>query len=265
MVGQGLGQYYEHSLIHQEESAPLPYVRESDVVWEYTIWRTIDLREKFNQFFYFPTEKKGSDGRLNFAYVIWNALVANELPIYADDEFKERLDNDDFVFRYTKADTLILEIIDDDENYEYKTVLVPKEFLSEEVLQIRLKEAWYIDKQTTEQYVRILGFCLTKEMYKEHDGDVDYLGTAVLFWVPMQSPMTQRLLSRKEAYFEDNIAHLPTWNYIFRSRMFDSFITRESNRFNRTISDYLTGTDAILESERIECKLLDISLDMWEY
>ena len=83
------------------------------------------------------------------------------------------LDNSMFVDQFTKADTIILEIVDDDENYEYKTVLVPKEFNSDEMLQIRLKESWYIDKQVTEQGVRILGLCLTKELFKEHDGDLD--------------------------------------------------------------------------------------------
>lgn len=264
-IRQGLGDYYEHSLIHQEEAIRLPYVRESDVVWEYMIWRTVDLREKFNQYMYFPTERKGLEGRKNLAYVLWDAVVANEIPIYEDDELKIPIDNDAFVFQFTKADTIILEIVDDEENYEYKTVLVPKEFNSEEVLQLKLKEAWYIDKQATEQAVRILGMCMTKELFKEHDGDLDYIGTAELFWIPMQSPQVRRLLARNQAFFEDNIAHLPSWDHIFNVRMFDSFISRETNRFNRSITDYLTGTDAIIESERIESMLLDISLDMWEY
>ena len=47
--------------------------------------------------------------------------------------------------------------------------------------------------------------------------------------------------------------------------MFNSYITRTSNVFNRSILDYLTGVDAILESERIENELLNISQDLWEY
>ena len=158
-----------------------------------------------------------------------------------------------------------LEIVDDDENYEYKTVLVPKEFNSDEMLQIRLKESWYIDKQVTEQGVRILGLCLTKELFKEHDGDLDYIGTAEMFWVPMQSPQVRRLMVRNEATWQQNIADQPSWEYIFINRMFNSYVTRISNRFNRSILDYLTGTEAIWESERIESELLDISQDMWEY
>lgn len=249
----------------EREAVPFPFQRENDVVWEQMLWRTIDLREKFNHYFYFPIERRGLEGRRNFAYVIWDAVVAGDIPIYEDDELKIPLDNAAFVERFTRADTIILEIVDDEENYEYKTVLVPKEFNSEEILQIRLKESWYIDKQVTEQNVRILSLCLTKELYKDHDGDIDYIGTAELFWIPMLSPQVRRLMVRNEATWQQNIANQPSWDYIFINRMFNSYVTRISNRFNRSVLDYLTGTEAIWESERIESEILDISQDMWEY
>ena len=257
--------FYQRHIAKEREPYVYPSVRENDVVWEQMIWRTIDIREKFNHFFYYPTERRGVEGRRNFAYVVWDAVVAGEIPIYEDDEMKIPLDNAAFVDRFTRADTIILEIVDDDENYEYKTVLVPKEFNSEEMLQIRLKESWYIDKQVTEQNIRILGLSLTKELYKEHDGDVDYIGTAELFWIPIRSPQVRRLMVRNEATWQQNIADQPSWDYVFINRMFNSYVTRYSNRFNRSILDYLTGTEAIWESERIESELLDISQDMWEY
>lgn len=263
--GQGVPHYYERHTAQEREAIDLPFLRESDVVWEQIVWRTIDIREKFNHYFYFPIEHQGMEGRRNFAYVVWDAVVSGDIPIYEDDELKVPLDNAMFVNRITKPDTLILEIVDDDENYEYKTVLVPKEFNSEEMLQVRMKEAWYIDKQVTEQNVRILSLCLTKEYYKEHDDDIDYIGTIELFWVPMLSPQVRRLLARNEATWEKNVAHQPSWETVFITRMFNSYITRISNRFNRSILDYLTGPEAIWESERIECELLDISQDMWEY
>lgn len=264
-IEMGLGDFYSHSIRKEQKSIPLPYLRENDVIWETVIWRTINFREKFNQYFYYPTEEEGIDGRRNFAYVIWDAVVKGEISIYQDDELKIPLDNDEFVYQYTKADTMILEIVDENENYEYKSILVPKDFTSEDILQIRIKEAWYLDKQSTGQYVRILALALCKDYYKEIGLDREFMGTINLFWIPMLDPRTRNLLAKYEAYYEDNIAHLPSWEEIFTSRMFDSYITRETNRFNRSISDYLTGTDAILESERIENRLLEIGEDQWEW
>lgn len=257
--------YYERNTAKEREAQPMPYVREADVAWEELVWRTIDFREKFNHFFYYPRERQGFMGRLNFAYMLWNAVLNDEIPIYEDDEFKIRIDNQDFIDRMTKADTITLEIVDDDENYEYRTVLIPNEFNGEEVFQIRLKESWYIDKAVTEQNVRIIGICLTKEFYKEHDGDIDYMGTVPLFWIPMLSPQVQRLMARNEATWQQNIAHQPSWELVFINRMFNSFITKVSNVYNRTVLDYLTGQDAIWEAERLENELLDMSQDMWEY
>src|ERR1041385_3876522 len=33
---------------------PYPFVREADVMWSKRIWRTIDMREKLNQVYYYP-------------------------------------------------------------------------------------------------------------------------------------------------------------------------------------------------------------------
>ena len=40
---------------------------------------------------------------------------------------------------------------------------------------------------------------------------------------------------------------------------------RFKNVYNRRIDQYLTGEDAILESEAIEAKVFEIGDDMWEY
>lgn len=257
--------FYLHTLRKGQQPQPLRPIRESDVMWQHLVWRTIDFREKFNQFFFFPRERQGIKGRKNFAYTIWDAAVAGEIPIYEDDELLIPMDNAEFVYRFTRADTITLEVEDDNGEMEYISVPRKNEFESEQVNQIRFKEVWYIDKQVSRQESRIIALAMAKDHFKEMDGDVDYIGTFEIFWIPMQSIAVRRLLAQNEAYFEDNIAHLPSWEAIFISHTYNSFITREDNRYNRKISDYLTGTDALLEAERIEDYLLEISEDMWEY
>lgn len=259
--------FYEHTLLQQHEPVPLPYIRNSDVIWEMKIWRIIDMRERFNQFFYYPIEPEGSEGRKNLAYTIWDAIVANEIEVFEDDEMKIPKECSEIVQYFTRADTLTLEVINDadEESYEYRTIFVPREFASDDILRFRLKEAWFIDKQHDRQMVRIIGLAPIQEQYRDRDGEREYRGSATLFWIPMQSPKVRKMLVRHEAYYEDNLAHLPTWDEIFTTRRFSSFVTRRSNVHNREIDSYLTGTDAIMESERIENLLLNISLDMWEY
>ena len=47
-----VGHFYERHTTKEREGLAVPFVRESDVVWEQTVWRTIDIREKFNHYFY---------------------------------------------------------------------------------------------------------------------------------------------------------------------------------------------------------------------
>ncbi|MBQ4376384.1 MAG: gliding motility protein GldN [Bacteroidales bacterium] len=257
--------FYQKQIIHDQLPADIPYLRENDVVWETSIWRTIDLRAKFNQCFYYPIDPQGVHGRKNFAYMLWDAIVNDQIMIFKDDECKIPIDNQFFVKQMTKGDTLQLEIIDEDENYEYKTIVVPHEFSSENILQIHLKEAWYIEKVDSKQNIRYLSLALGMNKFRTVGEQQINLGIVTLFWVPMLSSNVRKLLMQHESYYEDNIAHLPPWMYIFDTRRYESFVTQESNRFNRTIMSYLTGQDALYEAERIENKLLEISQDMWEW
>ena len=85
--------FYEKHLTSEKKAIPFAPVRESDVVWQTCIWRTIDMREKFNQFFYFPIQRE-EDGntqkRKNLFYTIWEALETGQIEAYdsEDDEFK---------------------------------------------------------------------------------------------------------------------------------------------------------------------------------
>ena len=56
-----------------------------------------------------------------------------------------------------------------------------------------------------------------------------------------------------------------SYDQIFITRYFDSFVTRETNVHNRAIHEYLTGEDSQLESQNIEERIFDIESDMWEY
>lgn len=260
---------YPEGLIGNQKYMPYPFLRESDVVWSTMIWKTIDLNESFNQYIYFPLDNNDRSGKKSLAYVIWDAVVANEIAIYEDDELKIPLDNDAFVEKYTKADTIVLEIgYDDDDNEMYQTIIQPHDFDGAEIFRYALREVWFIGKQDTRQDSRRMALAPLKE-FQVKFGDTEELinlGVQPIFWIPMQNPRVRSLFVRNNSFYdEQNAVGQPSWDNIFISQLYNAYITKESNKYTRTISKYLTGEDAILEAEAIEERIFDIGSDMWEY
>ncbi len=261
--------FYISTLEHQQRPMPFPHLRESDVVWSTMLWKTIDLNELFNQFIYYPIENPDPSGKKSLAYVIWDAVAAGEIPIYEDDELTIPIDNIQFVARYTKPDTILLEIgYDDDDNELYQTIIRPHEFDGAEIYQYSLREAWFIGRQDTRMDSRRLAVAPLKQSYHKFANTEEeiYLGRLPLFWVPMQNPSVRRLLARYTAYTNDNnLVGQPSWDWIFLSQRYHAFITRESNIYSRSINHYLTGEDALEQADLIEDKLFDIENDIWDY
>ena len=116
---------------------------------------------------------------------------------------------------------------------------------------IKLKEYWYIDKQDTRQKVRIVG--LAFDYHKETPAGGKHLPNWS-FWIPMNDMRVRQLLVNANAYDENNDVRERSYDDIFIQRYFDSYIVRESNVYNRSLSDYLTGEDAIVQSQRSKTK-----------
>ena len=255
-------------LTTQQKPIPYPFIRESDIVWSTHIWKSIYLEELFNQFFYFPTDEDHRYGKKSLADILWDAMAAVEIPIYEDDELKIPIDNELFVMQYTKADTLLLEIgYDENDNEIYETVIQPKYFNGWEIYSYALRETWFIGKQDARQDSRCIALAPIKEQSLDlPDGRKINYGLMPLFWVPMQHPSVRTLLARYAAFIDpNNMVNQPSWDWVFVNKHYNAVITRESNVYNRSISNYLTGEDALLESCNIEQKVLDIENDMWEY
>ena len=51
---------FERQALPQQQPIPYVYLREADIVWTKRIWRTIDMREKINQPFYYPEQPQNT-------------------------------------------------------------------------------------------------------------------------------------------------------------------------------------------------------------
>ena len=265
-----LSNFYTRKITMSKKAIPYPALRESDVLWETCIWRTIDFREKFNQFFYFP---KGEDslnnnqGRINLAYLIYRSAANGEFEIFEDDELKIPVDWENMYKKLNKADSTTTDPVYD----EYGEIIEDghdtvkyKSFTSDDYYKIHLKEFWYIDSKDTRMKVRIVSLALVDENCKEIDGDMECNPT-IRFWIPMNDMRVRNIFARTNAYDLYNTNAERSYDEIFITRYFDSFVTRETNTHNRAVHDYLTGEDAQLESQSIEERIFDIESDMWEY
>lgn len=264
--GRNPNDFYQQGIVVGKRAMPYPTLRESDIVWKMAIWRQIDLNENFNQFFYYPIEQgKNEQGRINLVNLIMTSAANGDFDVYEDDDMKvpqewskalTNLQGKQLKVRYGEEDEF--------GDQEVFNDTIPVDFDPATARLVKLKEYWYVDKQDTRQKVRITGmsFRFTKELLRSGVSEEVNEWT---FWVPMDDMRVRQVLVNANAYDANNDVAERSYDDIFIQRYFDSYITRESNVYNRQISDYLTGEDAIYESQLIEDKIFDIENDMWEY
>lgn len=247
--------------IHIQNRKPVPYVplKQADAFWTKRIWRIIDMREKINLPFYYPTTPQND--RRSLMTVMLDALKEGSLPAYdiSNDEFLIPLAYTEIMKNLTSEDSV--EVYDSLPPYNTYWVQIVKEFDPGEVKQIRIKEDWFFDKQRSVMDVRILGICPILQEY-ETDGTT-LKGVKPLFWIYF--PEARPILAQAEVFNRFNDAEKRSYDDVFFKRMFNSYIYKEANVYDRKIMEYARGMDALLESERIKDEIFIKEHDLWEY
>lgn len=254
--------FYEDISYKQRKPFTFPYVRKADVVWEWRIWRVIDFREKQNQVFYYPIAP--DQGRVNLFYALEQAIDDGRIKVYHDDEFKEEiLDWQEVKMSLIPAQTITIDVEDIDGTLYQQDTLIQIALRTEDIKTLRIKENWFIDKNRTVQDVRISGFSpIYYRVTDEGAAPIPY----PLFWVRYDDPEVRELLANTEVYNFKNDAQRRTYDDIFLKRMFSSYIIRESNIYStRTINQYTSGDESLLESNNIKNAIYNFEEDMWEY
>ena len=262
--------FYMHTNKNTEkEPMKYPSIRENDVIWETVIWREIDMKEKFNQFMYFPTDDtKSAQGRVSLVSLLYKAAKDGKFEVYDNDDMTEALAWEDALRIVASQEVMKVptgELDEDDNEIMKDSTVFSEDFDASTANKIKLKEYWYIDKQDTRQKVRIVGLAFVFDKTTYQAGQEVIVPNSESFWIPMNDYNVRKVLVNADAFDENNDVIENSYDNVFVQRYFDSYITRESNVYNRKISDYLTGEDALMESQRIEDNIFDIESDMWEY
>ena len=136
-----------------------PPVRQADVMYYWTIWRIIDLREKVNHPLYFPAETHGTWRSL--AQTIFDAIdvqnpdkTEDVLPIYSDEMCTMPVPRSDLPSMLTQE--VSQPVIDPETGEVIDNQTIYINFEPKEIIQYRIKEVWYFDKQYSTFRVQIL-------------------------------------------------------------------------------------------------------------
>jgi gliding motility associated protien GldN len=236
---------------------PVPYthLREADVAWEKRVWREIDLREKQNQFLYYPLEPNPC--RASLFQALNKSIFTGEVIAFADEEFMVPYSAAEVRGKIVKVDTL--DRITYDINGEEKHESVPvadSTSVARRILKYRLKEDWFFDRQKSTLEVRIIGIAVyewveEKEVFKE------------LYWVYF--PTCRPMFAATETFNTRNDKEGRSYDEVFLKRQFSSVVIKESNVYDRYISEYAKGIDALSESDNIKMDIFSWEHDLWHF
>ena len=253
--------YTKETIIAEKKPVPYPYIREADVMWAKDIWRVIDLRQRMNIPLRYPMEGSMSGGdRYSLLGLLLEGIKTEEITPYEyipnigwKDPFS-KITTLSAIYLATDADS----IPDENGNIE---VRVPMN----QIWQFQIQEQWFFDKKHSVMNVRIIAIApVFFNLYDEFGNLLPQPTRSIPFIVNF--PQCRRLFATHAIYNENNDAQSISFDDLFFQRRFASTIIAESNVYgNRALASYKTGTDILLEAEKIKNDLFIMEHDLWEY
>lgn len=239
---------------------PYTHVREADVMWHRRIWREIDLREKINHPLYYPITP--IQDRKSLFDVIKQAVTEDKtLKAYdpIDDEFTVPLTVSEAIGRMGDSLTIMVED-------EYGDPTIPQitynEVESDAIVKYRLKEDWFFDNERSIMDVRIMGIC---PYMIATDENGNYKGIKPIFWIYF--PEARYVFANYDVFNRQNDAERRTFEDIFWKRLFNSYILKRSNVYDRYSIDYLANSpiEILFEADRIKDDIFKMEHDLWHF
>ncbi len=253
--------------IISEAEGPMPYeyVNDRDVIFQKTVWETIPLDERANLIYYFPT--KDQQDRKSLFSILKEGVMKKEIQeVFYSDEFRDKINTEELKKKFSRIDTTDT----GKELLNYGETKIPQEYIIEteltpaDVVEYRIKGAWYFDRNQGELKYRLLGIApVVVDINTKGSEQESFIE---LFWIFF--PSARETFFKNYAYNEKNSRMKSNFDYLFNARKFSATIYRTDNIYgDEDISSYV-GENAmfqLLESERIKEHIRDFEDDLWNY
>ena len=249
-----------------KERSPLAYedIREDDAVFMVRVWREIDTREKLNLPFRYAADL--DNGNQRFISILLKAIKDGDVTAFSgdDERFTTPITADDAVNAFGGGfDTV--KVYDDDGNINGYQVR-PKATDPDSIYKFQLKEEWIFDKESSRLFVRIIGIAPVIP-YKLSTGDIVANSERPVWWV--YYPDLRPVLSKYDVYNPKNLAAQMTWEELFESRMFSSYIVKSTidNPYDIPLSAVYPNNTLfrLLDGEKVKDKIFNYEQSLWSY
>jgi gliding motility associated protien GldN len=257
-----------------EDQSPIAYgyIDDRDVLWSKTVWEIIDLNERINFPYYYPTINNGllSNNRKSLFRILYDNIASGEITeIYSTSYFieSEKLTFEDLtdvlVSRNLSSEGISKsnagEQVTEDDYDTYKIE-------SDKISQYRIKGTWFFDKRLGELKYRLLGIAPVAPDVSTLSQGPEAMKDALvpLFWIWF--PDAREALANNGVFNTRNSSQPITYDHMLNSRRFNATIYREENVYeDRQVNEYIyeDALRQLLESERIKSEIRDFEQDMW--
>lgn len=258
----------ERNLVKSRTPLPYEHIREDDAWYRERVWREIDIREKMNLPFRYKAED--DNGNQRFINILLRAIRKGDVTAF-DPNVDDRFTTPMTIARVGevisgRCDSVqVIDWAKDPTGSKgiYRDSLVCREFNPDDITKFRIKEDWIFDKESSRMFARIIGIAPIKT-YVDDAGTV--LGESPIFWV--YYPDLRPILSLYEVYNSKNFGARMSWEELFESRYFSSYIVKSSieNPYDLFIKQYIKDDILkLLEGDNIKNKIFNFELDLWSY
>lgn len=258
--------------LEANNSSPIAYgyVDDRDILWQKTVWETIDLDERINFPYHYPTINNGllSSTRKSLFRILMDNIKSGDITeIYSDDYFNDKLTAEDLEERLIskKLSPSGIEKSNSGEQVTENDYDIYK-IETDKVVQYRIKGTWYVNKRLGELKYRLLGIApVAPDVSTLSDGPAAMADALVpLFWVWF--PDARKALNNSQVFNSKNSSQPITFDNMLNSRRFNSVIYQEENVYeDRAVNQYIyeDALRQLLESERIKSEIRDFEQDLW--